>query len=132
MNAANERLLRDFVAAFADGDVAALRDLVAPDLDDHTLPSGAPPGIDGLLFAVAAYREAFPDIRISVEQVVSDADRVVGYGRITGTNTGSFFGMPPTGRPADFAYIDVYRFENGRITESWHLEDIAGMLRQLG
>jgi len=40
--------------------------------------------------------------------------------------------MPPTGKPATFAYMDMYRIANGRITDSWHVEDIAGMLRQLG
>jgi predicted ester cyclase len=39
--------------------------------------------------------------------------------------------MPPTGKRADFGYIDMYRIDSGRITEAWHIEDIAGLMRQL-
>ena len=53
------------------------------------------------------------------------------YGKVIGTNHGSMMGMPPTGNVATFAYMDMYRIVSGRITETWHVEDIAGMLRQL-
>jgi hypothetical protein len=43
----------------------------------------------------------------------------------------SFFGMPPTGKAAEFGYIDMYRINGGRITEAWHIEDIAGLMRQI-
>lgn len=131
MNEHNERLFRAFIAAFEAGDNDTIRGLVDADIVDHTLPPGAAPGVAGLLYAVNAYREGFPDVRISVDNVVSDGDQVVGYGRITGTNTGSFFGMPPTGKTADFGYIDIYRIDHDHITEAWHLEDIAGLMRQL-
>lgn len=131
MNLDNEQLLRQFITAFETGDDATLRSLVHPDLIDHTLPPGAAPGIDGLLYAVAAYRQGFPDLRISIDHVVSVDHDIVGYGRITGTHTGTFFGTPPTDRSADFAYIDIYRVHDGLISETWHLEDIAGLMRQL-
>jgi predicted ester cyclase len=131
MNLNNEQLLRQFIAAFEAGDHATLRSMVHPDLIDHTLPPGAAPGIDGLLSAVAAYHQGFADLRISIDQVITAGDAIVGYGRITGTHTGTFFGTPPTGRSADFAYIDIYRIQHGQITETWHLEDIAGLMRQL-
>jgi len=75
--------------------------------------------------------QGFPDLRITVDKVVSDGDCVVGYGLISGTNTGSFFGMPPSGKSAEFGYIDVYRIDEGRGSEAWHIEDIAGLMRQL-
>jgi predicted ester cyclase len=131
VNQHNEQLFRAFIAAFEAGDNDTIQRLVDPDIVDHTLPPGAAPGIAGLLYAVNSYREGFPDVRISVDSLVSDEDRVVGYGRITGTNTGSFFVMPPTGRTANFGYIDIYRIDHDRITEAWHLEDIAGLTRQL-
>ena len=131
MNETNEQLLRQFVTAFESGDLDTVKNLVDPDIIDHTLPPGAPPGIEGLLYAVTAYQEGFPDLRITVDKVVSDGDCAVGYGRISGTNSGSFFGMPPTGKRAEFGYIDMYRIDGGRITEAWHIEDIAGLMRQV-
>jgi predicted ester cyclase len=127
----NAKLLEEFVAAFAAGDEESLRRLVDADIVDHTPPPGAAPGIDGLLNAVAGYREGFPDLRISLDKVVADGDAIVGYGRITGTHTGSFFGIPSTGRAVDFGYIDIYTVRDGRLCDSWHLEDIAGLTRQV-
>lgn len=123
----HEHLLRDFLTAFASGDDQTLRRLVHPNLVDHTPPPGAATGVDGLLHAVAGYREGLPDLRISLEKIVADGDDIVGYGRITGTHTGNFFGMPPTGQTVDFGYIDIYRVQDGQITDAWHLEDIARM-----
>ena len=131
MNEHHERLFREFIAAFESGDIHAIKGIVDPNILDHTLPPGATPGIQGLLYAVTAYQEGFPDLRISVAKIVSDSDCVVGYGQISGTHTGSFFGLPPTGRTAAFGYIDMYRIDAGRIVEAWHLEDIAGLMRQL-
>jgi predicted ester cyclase len=131
MGRENETLLREFLAAFAAGDDDTLRRLAHDDIIDHTPPPGAAPGIDGLLYAVAGYREGFPDLRISLDKVVADGPDVVGYGRITGTHTGSFFGMEPTGRVVDFGYIDIYRVRDGKLADAWHLEDIAGLTRQL-
>jgi predicted ester cyclase len=131
VNEDNERLFHAFITAFQAGDCDAIQRLVDPDIVDHTLPPGAAPGIAGLLYAVNAYREGFSDARMTVDKLVSDGDYVVGYGTISGTNTGRFFGMPPTGKSAEFGYIDIYRVDHGRITEAWHIEDIAGLMRQL-
>jgi predicted ester cyclase/SAM-dependent methyltransferase len=103
MNQTNEQLFRTFITTFESGDTNSIKDLVDPDITDHTLPPGASPGIEGLLYAVRACRQGFPDLRITVRKVVSDGDCVVGYGRISGTNTGSFFGMPPPARPPSSA-----------------------------
>jgi len=131
MNEHHEQLFREFIAAFESGDVDAIKASVDPSIVDHTLPPGATPGIQGLLNAVTAYQEGLPDLRISLDKIVSDGDCVVGYGRISGTHTGSFFGLPPTGRTATFGYIDIYRIHTGRIVEAWHIEDITGLMRQL-
>jgi predicted ester cyclase len=131
MNEDNEALLREFVTAFESGDTHTLRRIVDPEIVDHTLPPGAAPGIAGLLYAVDSYREGFPDLCLTLDKVVSDGDCVVGYGRISGTNTGTFFGMPPTGKTAEFGYIDMYRIDSGRLVEVWHIEEIAGLMRQI-
>jgi len=63
--------------------------------------------------------------------VVSDGDCAVSYGQVSGTNTGGFFGMPSTGKTAEFGHIDICRIGGGRITEAWPIEDIAGLMRQV-
>jgi steroid delta-isomerase-like uncharacterized protein len=132
MSEQNNQVARRFEKAFAEGDIVALKNIVAANVIDHNAPRGARPGIDGLLDAVALFRTGFPDIQISVERTIADDDSVAVFGTITGTNQGPMFGVPATGKRAMFAYMDMFRIVDGVIVEAWHVEDIAGMLGQLG
>ena len=128
----HRQLARRFVAAFAAGDVAALEEIVAEDVLDHNPAPGQRADRRGLLDAVALYRAGFPDLAITVEREVAEGDLVALYGTISGTNTGPMLGRPATGKRVAFAYLDLYRMAGGRIVETWHVEDIAGLLGQLG
>src|SRR5262245_35035082 len=132
MSEENEDVARRFQEAFAAGDTASLEEIVAEDVVDHTPRPGQPPGRQPLLDAVAGFAAGFPDLEITVEQVVAEGDLVVQYGVMTGTNAGEWLGMPATNRPVSVAFMDMHRVVGGTVTESWHLEDIAGMLQQLG
>jgi len=132
MSEENEDVARRFQEAFAAGDRASLEEIVAEDVVDHTPRPGQPPGRQPLLDAVAGFAAGFPDLEITVEQVVAEGDLVVQYGVMTGTNAGEWMGMPATNRPVSVAFMDMHRVVGGTVTESWHLEDIAGMLQQLG
>lgn len=57
---------------------------------------------------------------------------VVQYGVMTGTHSGNLMGIPPTGKAVSILWMDMHRIQGGQIVESWHIEDIAGMLQQLG
>jgi steroid delta-isomerase-like uncharacterized protein len=128
----NKQIVRRFIHAFMTGNTAVLEEVVAEDLIDHNLLGDLKPGRQGLLDIVAMYRTGFPDIEIAIEREVAEGDFVVQYGRISGTNKGEMMGQPATHRRATFAWMDMHRIVNGQIVESWHVEDIAGMLRQLG
>jgi predicted ester cyclase len=113
-------------------DVAA--ELIADDVIDHNPYPGQPPGIEGHNWAVAMVRKAFPDLRFAADVVVSDGQFVAGRWTMTGTNTGTFdlYGLPPTGRPVTMTGQEIFRAEGGKLAESWHQEDVPGMLQQLG
>jgi predicted SnoaL-like aldol condensation-catalyzing enzyme len=68
----------------------------------------------------------------TVQDIIAEGDRVVVRWRNSGSHTGEFLGAPPTGRPFDFAGIDVYRIENDRMAEHWHVVDQLTLLQQLG
>jgi predicted ester cyclase len=74
---------------------------------------------------------AFPDLRIAVEDVVAEGDRVVVRLRFTGTHDGPFQGLEPTGRPVDFGAIRIYRLVDGVVVETWAHQDSMGLVRQL-
>jgi steroid delta-isomerase-like uncharacterized protein len=132
MSATNKTLARRFLEAFATADRVALEAIVAPDFVDHKPAPDQAPGREGLIGVVTRFRAALPDMAISIENVVAEGDLVAVNGLVTGTNRGPMMGAPATGKSVSFAYMDMYRVVNGRIAESWHVEDIVAMLSQLG
>jgi steroid delta-isomerase-like uncharacterized protein len=127
-----ELLRRFYEEVFNQGNLAVVDSLVAPDVVDHDLPAGMPGGSAGAKLLFAGFRQAFPDLHLTVEDVIVEANRAVARGTMTGTHRGTFLGVPPTGRRFSIHWIDVYRIEGGLIRETWHLEDFLGMLVQLG
>lgn len=119
---------------WGQGRTDVAQELMADDLVDHNPYPGQPPGREGHDWAVAMVRRAFPDLRFTADIVVSDGEFVAGRWTMTGTNTGTFdlLGLPPTGRPVRMTGQEIFRAEDGKLAESWHQEDIPGMLRQLG
>lgn len=129
---ANKAIALRFNAAISAHDLSLLDAFVAPDVIDHNADPAQAPGLDGLKDGLAAFITGFPDVQLDVQQVIAEgdtvADRVVSHG----TNTGSLFGMPPTGRAVSVEAYDIYRIADGRIVEIWHQEDMFGELVQLG
>jgi steroid delta-isomerase-like uncharacterized protein len=72
----------------------------------------------------------FSDSRISAE-LVAEGDKVVAHWTWTGTHTGEFMGIPPTGRQIAIAGISIHRFADGQFVESWASYDSLGMMQQL-
>ena len=89
-------------------------------------------GTDGFKQLIVAYRSAYPDLHVSVEDVIGEGDRVVVRWTSRGTNTGSLMGMPATGRRVEVLGISIFRFEGGKVAEEWEGFDTLGMMRQLG
>ncbi len=75
---------------------------------------------------------AFPDVKLTVDEVVQDKDRLAARVTIEGTHKGEFAGIKPTGRTVKAANFAVYRLEGGKIAEVWSLTDVAALTRQLG
>lgn len=132
MSQQNKQIVRRFLRAFAEGDVATLEAIVAEDVRDRQAPPGSRPGRQGLLDAVAMFRAGLPDLEISIEREVAEGDLVAVNGTVAGTHRGPMLGAPATGRRVTFAFMDLYRIAGGRIVETWHVEDIAGLMGQLG
>jgi predicted ester cyclase len=126
------RLTAPFYDAFSTGDVAAMDAGFAPDWRDNTLPPGRPPGLPGLQGAVGFVRTVLPDVKAVVEDLRVDRDVVFVRITFTGTDTGGWPGRAPTGRAVRFIAFDMHRVADGRVVESWHLEDNLALLIQLG
>lgn len=86
---------------------------------------------------VKAYLQGFltalPDIKITIEDIFGEGDRVFSRARLEGTNTGEFNGMPATGRRIDLRWImNACRVDGGRIVEEWEIVDQFEIMKQLG
>jgi steroid delta-isomerase-like uncharacterized protein len=113
------------------GQIDLLAELVASDHVGHD-PLGDHYGREGLRIVVTEYRVAFPDLCVTVEDLVSEGDRVVHRFTLRGTHAGQFMGIPPTERVVTAAGIAIDRFADGKVAESWVSLDALNLLRQLG
>ena len=108
-------------------------EIYAPDYIGHD-PSNPEDvrGLEAAKQAASDYRRAFPYLRVSVEDLIAEGDRVAARLRFRGTHLGELDGIAPTGRRVDCSGIVVSRIEEGKIAEDWANFDDLGMMRQLG
>jgi predicted ester cyclase len=80
----------------------------------------------------ADFRQGFPDVVSTIEDIIAEGDKVVAHWRARATHQGEYMGIPPTGKEVEFTGISLYRIEAGKIAESWTAEDELGLMRQIG
>jgi predicted ester cyclase len=97
-----------------------------------TLGGNPPMPIAGHQGFAQAFYAGFPDIHHVIEQTIAAADAVVVRFVLHGTHTGSFFGIPPTGRAVTIAANVILHVQDGRVTKLLAVFDEAGLLRQMG
>jgi steroid delta-isomerase-like uncharacterized protein len=114
------------------GDLSVVDALYAPAYVSHSFPPDFPPDREGLKRFVTAFRDAFPDLHWTLDDVVGEGERVVARMTGTGTHRGTFMGIPATGKSFTVGGILEARFEDGKWAEDWVSLDQLGMLQQLG
>lgn len=106
---------------------------MADDFVEHDETPGLAPTKAGVLEFFRAIREAFPDMRMDVEDIFGSGDKVVARIRLTGTHQGDFMGIPATGKRVDFQLIDIQLLgDDGLAHEHWGVVDTLAMMQQLG
>jgi steroid delta-isomerase-like uncharacterized protein len=115
------------------GNLDAVEEIIHPDYVSYEPSSGVTRGIEGARQFAATFREAFPDLQNTVEDMVAEGDKVVVRFRARGTHEGQTeaFG-PPTGKRIDITGITIKRVSEGKIAEAWTNFDALGMMQQLG
>lgn len=122
-----------FYEAFNSQNPALLGDVLAPDFVVHGTSPSLPDGDAAALGqAFQAFAAGVPDLNYEILSTHVSGDFVTVRGTVTGTHTGPLFGMPATGTKIEFGAIDIHRIVDGQVVESWHVEDFATMLRQIG
>jgi steroid delta-isomerase-like uncharacterized protein len=114
-------------------DVDGLMEYLADDFVEHEVAPGLAPTKEGVRQFFTMYMTGFPDLRFEAEDILASGDKVVGRIRCTGTQSGEFMGMPPTGKSVSVQAIDIIRFgDDGLAHEHWGVFDALGMMEQLG
>ena len=112
--------------------LAVIDQLYAPNFVQHEPEPQTVNSSEALKQYVGAYLTAFPDLHLSIEDLLADGDKVVWRFNSTGHQNGPFMGMPPSGRTGNITGIVIFRLENSRIAEAWVNIDVLGLLQQTG
>ena len=112
------------------GDADAFDEVVASDFVHHA--PGLPPDLKGMKQALPMFRAAFPDMRLTVEDMIAEGDKVVDRVTVRGTHEGELMGVPPSGNRVEFMETHISRIADGKIVERWGEWDALGMMQQIG
>ena len=131
-NEENKALARRlYEEVISQGNLDAANELVSSDFVEYNvLP--VPPGRESFKHFVTMLHNAFPDMVFTIEDLISEGDKVVVRGIVRGTHKGVFRGIAPTGKPVHWTAIHILRVRDGQFTERWVEVDMLGLLQQLG
>jgi steroid delta-isomerase-like uncharacterized protein len=133
----NKAITRRFYEEVFDrGNLAYVDEVLDTDCVDHDTfnPMGTR---DGFRQSVASLKEAFPDSKMVIEDLITEGDKVVVRVTMQGTNTGPLSmgpgsTIPATGKSLTATGIDIIQFAGGKVVEHWGEFDMMGMMQQLG
>ncbi len=128
----NKALVRKFETLINARDLDTALTLFSPAYVDHTPFVGMPPGIDGVRAFFTMQFDAFPDQRITSQDMIAEGDKVVH--RMIGemTHQGEYMGIPPTGKHIRVSWIQIWRIADGKFVEHWVEADMMSVMQQLG
>lgn len=136
MNAieSNQQLIESyFYDVWNKGNLSKLDEIIDPSYVNHNPgmpnPSAGPQGLKPI---VAAMRNAIPDLTYTIEETIITPDRIVARTLIKGTQMGTLFGIPATGKKFEIRQINVEYVQNGKITEHWRITEELQWMQQLG
>lgn len=124
-------LRRFFEELFNQGILAAADEIVGLNYRNHNAVPGEAPGRAGLVQFVAYLRSAFRDLNFTIEDQVSEGDKVVTRWTATGVHQGEFAGVAATGKAVVIAAINIHTVVDGQIQQGWLNWDALGLLQQL-
>ena len=129
----NTAVVSRFIEEFKNNaNVGIVDELMAPEFVHHLPDPRLPAGREGLKLVGQSIIMGFPDVHVTVEDLLADGDKVIERTTATATNTGEFNGIPPSGNPVTWTEIHIYRLENGKIVELWSEINLLGLLTQIG
>ena len=132
MSEENKALVRRLIKEVEKGNVDVIDDLLAPDFVDHDLLPGQRPDRQGYKQGLSEDHGAFSNLSITIEDQISEGDKVVTRLTWRGTHDrGKIMGKPPTGKRVESRAIFVHRISEGKVKEEWSASDLLERVREL-
>lgn len=129
---AERQAVETFYRAFSDKTPDLVDAVLAPAWDDIPLAPGQGAGPEGIKPIIRSVIQAFPDVRITVHDMIQEPGRIGVRAEISGTHQGELFGIAPTGKRVNFRLHEFHTLDGKQITTTWHMEDWFGLFLQLG
>ena len=135
--AADASIAERFAQTLSAHDIDAFAALFAEGYVNHQVSAAAPPPPSGVrpkaatVAFFAARLKGLPDLKVTVETRLAEADKVAASFVYEGTHEGLYYGVQPTGKRLHFTSCDIFRLSDGQIIEHWGMGDIAGVVAQL-
>lgn len=134
MSEHNKAIVRRLVEELWNkGNLSVADELFAPNYEHHdasTLDFGRGPESEKK--RATLYRTAFPDIRLMIEDIITEGEKVMARWSCQGTHKGDLSGIAPTGKQIKISGVTIARLANGRMAEGWVNWDALGLMQQLG
>jgi len=118
--------------AFTKNDPSLIDKVLHEDWVDIPAVPGQPAGPEGVKPLLAQLTTTFPDLKLTIEDILQDGNKVVVRANMAGIQKGEFMGFPPKNQKMDIQVVDIHEFKDGKIVRTWHTEDWMSGLRQLG
>ncbi len=134
MSEHNKAIVRRLVEELWNkGNLSVADELFAPNYEHHdasTLDFGRGPESEKK--RATLYRTAFPDIRLTIEDIIAEGETVMTRWSCRGTHTGDLSGIAPIGKQINISGVTIARLANGKLAEGWVNWDALGLMQQLG
>lgn len=130
--AANAALARRFYVAFNSRNLDSLDKFMSRDIVDHNPAAGQAAGLAGVKASLLGFFAMSSDIRARNDLVITKGNYVTVYSTASGTQTGDLLGIKATNKPFQIHTLDIWRVKDGKLVEGWHVEELLGILTQVG
>ncbi|MBI3241884.1 MAG: ester cyclase [Chloroflexi bacterium] len=128
----NKTIVRKYQEAYNTNNLDALDDVVAADIQTPAMLPGFPPGLEGLKQLHRLTVDAWPDQKVTIEDLIAEGDRVAARVTVSATPAKDAFGVPANGKSFRISGQYIVRIQNGKIVEHFGVEDAIGIMQQMG
>jgi len=127
----NKAIVRKVIEAINKQNLSSLDELIATDFVYH-MPVEQIQGLEVMKQDIEEEIKAFPDWHETIEDILAEGDKVCFRVKLTGTHTGEYYGLAPTGKKITYTAVAICRIVDGKIVEGWGVYDMLDFYKQLG